>query len=240
MTDSHFSASKKTILVVDDNPDIVTIAKTILESKGFEVQTAFSGPEAFSQLEEIKPDLIILDVMMPQMDGLEVLRKLREIPDYSSIPVILLTAKVQYEDVLKGYKLGDRARNRRLQAVFGTDWRDPNRYDFVINIAQMTLDTACYLIVEAVRREDYQPTADSEQAFQDLLITSRVQAALITSPKTRNLTINVQVQKGEAFVSGILAQSELEQEITEIAKGVQGVNNVVADFESPPIEYMYP
>ena len=134
----------------------------------------------------------------------------------------------------------DRARNRRLQAVFGTDWRDPNRYDFVINIAQMTLDTACHLIVEAVRREDYQPTAASEQAFQDLLITSRVQAALITSPKTRNLTINVQVQKGEAYVSGILAQSELEQEITEIAKGVQGVNNVVADFESPPIEYMYP
>ena len=92
--------------MVDDNPDIVTIVKTILEGKGFGVQSAINGSEAFSQLGEQKPDLIILDVMMPQMDGLEVLRKLRETPDYSSIPVILLTAKVQYEDVLKGYKLG--------------------------------------------------------------------------------------------------------------------------------------
>ena len=85
---------------------IVTIAKTILEGKGFEVQSAINGPEAFSRLEEQKPDLIILDVMMPQIDGLEVLSKLKETPDYLSIPVILLTAKVQYEDVLKGYKLG--------------------------------------------------------------------------------------------------------------------------------------
>ncbi len=106
MIDSQIPASKKSILVVDDNPDIVTIVKTILEGKGFGVQSAINGSEAFSQLGEQKPDLIILDVMMPQMDGLEVLRKLRETPDYSSIPVILLTAKVQYEDVLKGYKLG--------------------------------------------------------------------------------------------------------------------------------------
>jgi len=106
MIDSQIPASKKSILVVDDNPDIVTIVKTILEGKGFGVQSAINGSEAFSQLGEQKPDLIILDVMMPQMDGLEVLRKLRETPDYLSIPVILLTAKVQYEDVLKGYKLG--------------------------------------------------------------------------------------------------------------------------------------
>ncbi len=106
MTDSQIPASRKSILVVDDNPDIVTIVKTILEGKGFGVQSAINGSEAFSQLGEQKPDLIILDVMMPQMDGLEVLRKLRETPDYLSIPVILLTAKVQYEDVLKGYKLG--------------------------------------------------------------------------------------------------------------------------------------
>jgi len=106
MTDPQIPTSKGTILVVDDNPDIVTITKTILEGKGFEVQTAINGLEAFSRLEEKKPDLIILDVMLPQMDGLEVLRKIKETPDYLSIPVILLTAKVQHEDVLKGYKLG--------------------------------------------------------------------------------------------------------------------------------------
>ncbi|MGH7771689.1 MAG: cytidylate kinase family protein [Candidatus Binatia bacterium] len=134
----------------------------------------------------------------------------------------------------------DKARKRRLQAIYGHDWRDPNRYDLVLNIAQMTLETASHLIVEAVRREDYQPTAASEQAFQDLTITARVQAALIMSPRTRNLTINVRVEQGQVHVSGILAQMDLEQEIVRKVEGVPGVTKVTADFESPPIEYMYP
>jgi DNA-binding response OmpR family regulator len=98
--------NKKTIMVVDDNPDIVTIVKTILEVKGYGVQSAFSGQEVFNLLLEQKPDLIILDIMMPQMDGLEVLTRLKEDSGTATIPVILLTAKVQYEDVLGGYKMG--------------------------------------------------------------------------------------------------------------------------------------
>lgn len=98
--------TKKTIMVVDDNPDIITIVRTILEGKGYSVMSAYSGPELLTRLEEQKPDLIVLDIMMPQMDGLEVLTRLKGVPDTASIPVILLTAKVQYEDVLGGYKLG--------------------------------------------------------------------------------------------------------------------------------------
>lgn len=97
---------KKTIMVVDDNPDIVTIVKTILEGRGYMVQCAYSGLEVFNLLDEQKPDLIVLDIMLPQMDGLEVLTKLKGVSETASIPVILLTAKVQYEDVLGGYKLG--------------------------------------------------------------------------------------------------------------------------------------
>ena len=96
----------KTVMVVDDNPDIVTIVKTILEGKGYGVQSAYSGQEVFNMLEEQKPDLIVLDIMMPQMDGLEVLTRLKGEPATATIPVILLTAKVQYEDVLGGYKMG--------------------------------------------------------------------------------------------------------------------------------------
>ncbi len=96
----------RNIMVVDDNPDIVTIVKTILEGKGYEVQCAYSGQEVFNLLKEQKPDLIVLDIMMPQMDGLEVLTRLKGEPSTATIPVILLTAKVQYEDVLGGYKMG--------------------------------------------------------------------------------------------------------------------------------------
>ena len=98
--------TKKTIMVVDDNPDIITIVKTILEGRGFTVFSASSGPELLNLLPSQKADLIILDIMMPEMDGLEVLTRLKGKTETSTIPVILLTAKVQYEDVLGGYKLG--------------------------------------------------------------------------------------------------------------------------------------
>lgn len=98
--------TKKTIIVVDDNAEMITIMKTILEAKGYNVISASSGEELFSRLEEHRPDLILLDIMMPKMDGLQVLRALRANPDVSSVPVMLVTAKVQYQDALVGYKQG--------------------------------------------------------------------------------------------------------------------------------------
>ncbi len=99
-------ASKRTIMVVDDNADIVAVIKTILEDKGYALQFAYSGQEAFNLLGEQKPDLILLDILMPKVNGLEVLTLLKENPDTRSIPVILLTSKVEYKDVLEGYKKG--------------------------------------------------------------------------------------------------------------------------------------
>ena len=106
MTDSPIPASKRTIMVVDDNADIVAILKAILEDKGYALQFAYSGQEAFNLLGEQKPDLIILDILMPTIDGLKVLTRLKGDPDTASIPVILLTSKVEYKDVLIGYKMG--------------------------------------------------------------------------------------------------------------------------------------
>jgi len=106
MTDSHFPASKRTIMVVDDDAALVEILRIRLDSEGFNVRCGYSGKDLFAVLEELKLDLIVLDIMMPQMDGLEVLTRLKENLDMASIPVILLTAKVNYEDVLMGYKTG--------------------------------------------------------------------------------------------------------------------------------------
>ena len=106
MTDSHSPVSKRTITVVDDNPEIVTLVRAILEQEGFNVRCANSGQQLFAGLEKEKPDLIILDVMMPVMDGLAVLARLKDAPETSSIPVILLTVLEQHEDVLAGYKTG--------------------------------------------------------------------------------------------------------------------------------------
>jgi len=106
LTDSHFSTSKRTIMVVDDDPDLVDILRARLEQREFNVMCAYDGLQVFAGLEMQKPDLIILDLMMPHMDGLEVLERLKADQETSSIPVILLTALDEYEDSLTGYKMG--------------------------------------------------------------------------------------------------------------------------------------
>ena len=72
----------------------------------------------------------------------------------------------------------DKARSRRLMAMFGTDWRDPNRYDVILNMGKMRREGAKRVILEAAKLEEYQPTAASDQAFKDLALGSRVYATL--------------------------------------------------------------
>jgi len=96
----------ETVLVVDDDDDIVCITQAMLVRRGFQVRVARSGKSALESLAERCPDVVLLDVMMPEMDGLEVLAQIRENPATSGTPVILLTAKAQDVDLLKGYAVG--------------------------------------------------------------------------------------------------------------------------------------
>ena len=134
----------------------------------------------------------------------------------------------------------DRVRGRRLRALFNIDWQDAVGYDLVINTSRISSTMAADLIAEAARHAEFQPTAESEKAFGDLTVTARVQAALITSPKTRNVILNVRSDAGRVYISGVLADPDLEKEIVRIVKGVSGVVDVVTDIEPPPIEYMHP
>ena len=96
----------KSILVVDDNIDSIMILRSILESQGYAVRTAQSGLEALEQLKNGLPDLVLLDVMMPQMSGIEVLERIKTTHATSKVPVIMVTAKIQDEDVMTGYQHG--------------------------------------------------------------------------------------------------------------------------------------
>ncbi|GEL66508.1 response regulator YycF [Marinilactibacillus psychrotolerans] len=93
----------KKILVVDDEKPISDIVKFNLEKEGFEVVTAYDGEEAVEKVEESTPDLIVLDLMLPKMDGLEVCREVRRKHD---IPIIMVTAKDQEIDKVLGLELG--------------------------------------------------------------------------------------------------------------------------------------
>ena len=94
------------VLVVDDNEDNVQIMSRILLSRGFEVRTARDGKAALRSIEQELPDVVLLDIMMPDMDGIEVLDRIRANPQSASLPVILVTGKGQDDDVLAGYKYG--------------------------------------------------------------------------------------------------------------------------------------
>ncbi len=83
---------KKKILLVDDDADFVEATKIILESKSYDVAVAYDGKEGLKKVETEQPNLIILDVMMPEINGYEVCAKLKSTPEYGHIPILLLTA----------------------------------------------------------------------------------------------------------------------------------------------------
>ncbi|WP_434512805.1 response regulator [Desulfitobacterium sp. AusDCA] len=95
-----------TILVVDDEEPIQELLKFNLENEGYNVLIAFDGPAALKIVEEKRPDLIVLDVMLPGMDGLEVCNQLRQNPKLRDLPVIMLTAKGEEIDKVLGLELG--------------------------------------------------------------------------------------------------------------------------------------
>ena len=90
------------IMVVDDEPDLLEVVKLILESDGYQVVTAGSGQEALNKIEKETPDLVLLDIIMPKMDGWEVFSRIKSNPRTHDVPVIMLTAKDQRIDKLIG------------------------------------------------------------------------------------------------------------------------------------------
>ena len=97
----------KRVLFVEDDPDIQTVARMALEAVGgFTVLGCSSGTEALERVEAFAPDLILLDVMMPGMDGLETLRSLRLLPVAEAVPVVFMTAKVQAQEVSRYREAG--------------------------------------------------------------------------------------------------------------------------------------
>ena len=94
------------VLVVDDDQDYVDIVRTHLARRNFAVTTAAGGAEALERLQEQKFDVVLLDVMMPKMSGFEVLQRIRETPATASLPVILISARGDEEDMMTGYQYG--------------------------------------------------------------------------------------------------------------------------------------
>ncbi|MEW5784359.1 MAG: response regulator transcription factor [Bacillota bacterium] len=103
---TEHKANSRIVLVVDDEPDLVKLLKFNLEKEGYSVHTAASGSEAIAAALHSPPDLIILDVMLPEMDGLDVCRRLRSIEQTAAVPILMLSARREELDRVLGLEMG--------------------------------------------------------------------------------------------------------------------------------------
>ena len=100
------TSQKKRILLVDDEPNILVPVEFLMSQQGYEVDKAYNGKDALNKMERTVPDIVILDVMMPEMDGFEVARQIRNNSGFDKTQIIFLTAKGTDNDKMNGYATG--------------------------------------------------------------------------------------------------------------------------------------
>jgi len=98
--------AKKKILIVEDEESLLKLESILLTSKGYDVRGVSNGQQALDAIAEEKPDLVLLDIMLPEIDGFEVCQRIKDDPETTDIPVIMLTAKKSREDMARGEKVG--------------------------------------------------------------------------------------------------------------------------------------
>ena len=146
---------KEQILVVDDEQDIQELVGYNLKREGYQVTTAFTGEDAMSRARSERPDLIILDLLLPGIDGLEVCKALKNDPDTCQLPIIMLTAKGEESDIITGLELGaddyltkpfsPRILIARIKAVFRRRKQEQSGEDGeVIKRGDLLIDTTRY------------------------------------------------------------------------------------------------
>ncbi len=128
----------------------------------------------------------------------------------------------------------EKARTRRLMALFGTDWRDPGQYALVLNMGQMTPAAAQAMIARAALLDDYRPTAASRQALGDLALAAKVRASLLPHPRLRDLNITVKSNEGEVTLTGMIPMAVSDPEVRRVVETVPGVKKLITDFVQVP------
>ncbi len=140
----------KKVLVVEDEPDILQLVKLYLEKDGYRVVTASTGTAALKEVKAERPDLVVLDLMLPELDGLEVCKRIRTAPETALLPIIMLTAKAEESDTVIGLELGaddyvtkpfsPKALVARVKALFRRMERKPDDSPTLYRYGNLALD----------------------------------------------------------------------------------------------------
>lgn len=121
----------------------------------------------------------------------------------------------------------DKERSKWTYFLYGLEWQDPVLYDWVLNLEHTSIETACDVIAYRISRDDFKTTPDSQKAFEDALLASRVWASLAKDARTRVASIQVNADAGMVTLSGSLGSQKTIDAILQTAKRVQGVKSIV-------------
>lgn len=147
---------KQKILVVDDEADIVELISYNLQKEGYQVFTASNGQEAILEAKRVQPDLIILDVMMPKMDGIEACRLMRNMPEFKNTFILFLTARSEEYSEIAGFSVGaddyiakpikPRALVSRINAILRRFAQNEENVSNKLEVADLVIDRDAYLV----------------------------------------------------------------------------------------------
>jgi two-component system alkaline phosphatase synthesis response regulator PhoP len=152
------TSTKQKILIVDDEPDILELIEYNLKKEGYQVYTARNGQEAVSEAKKVLPDLIVLDIMMPKMDGIEACRIMRTMPEFKNTFMVFLTARSEEYSEIAGFNVGaddyiakpikPRALVSRINAILRRNAPAEEVTDNKLEIDGLVIDREAYLVYQ--------------------------------------------------------------------------------------------
>lgn len=153
------STAKQKILIVDDEPDILELIEYNLKKEGYQVYLANNGQDGINVAKKVQPDLIILDIMMPKMDGIEACRLMRAIPEFKNTFMVFLTARSEEYSEIAGFNVGaddyiakpikPRALVSRINAILRRNASSDDVSDNKLEIGDLVIDRESYLVYQA-------------------------------------------------------------------------------------------
>ncbi len=153
---------KQKILIVDDEPDIIELIEYNLKKEGYQVFTASNGLEAIQVAKKSLPDLIVLDIMMPKLDGIEACRQLRAMPEFKSTFMVFLTARSEEYSEISGFNVGaddyiakpikPRALISRINAILRRNTMTETEVENKLEIGNLVIDREAYLVFQGGKK----------------------------------------------------------------------------------------
>jgi two-component system alkaline phosphatase synthesis response regulator PhoP len=218
------TTAKQKILIVDDEPDILELIEYNLKKEGYQVHLASNGQEAVAEAKKVLPDLIVLDIMMPKMDGIEACRIMRTMPEFKNTFMVFLTARSEEYSEIAGFNVGaddyiakpikPRALVSRINAILRRNSGPDEVSDNKIEVGDLVIDRESYLVYQKGQR-----VVLAKKEFELLYLLASKPGKVYTrevilkniwedSVVVTNRTIDVHIRKlreklGEMYVSTV-------------------------------------